>query len=70
MRAAHERLAAIHPAPGRYRGSFTPGGHEFDVAMQDEAIDFLLAANVGGFDRVVAAEFTGLSTQNRRPHRG
>ena len=45
MEAAHRRLAAIHSAPGRYRGSFTPGGHEFDVAMQDEAIDFLLTAN-------------------------
>jgi len=45
MTAAHERLRAIHPAPGHYRGSFTPGGHEYDAAMQDEAIDFLLTAN-------------------------
>ena len=42
MRAAHEQLSTIHPAPGRYRGSFTPGGHEFDAGMQDEAFDFLL----------------------------
>ena len=45
MESAHRRLAEIHAGPGRYRGSFTPGGHEFDVAMQEEAIDFLLTAN-------------------------
>ena len=43
MTAAHERLVAIHPGTGRYRGSFTPGGHEFDATMQDEAVDFLLS---------------------------
>jgi dienelactone hydrolase len=41
MESAHERLTALHTAPGRYRGSFTPGGHEFDVAMQEQAIAFL-----------------------------
>ena len=45
MEAAHRRLAAIHSGTERYRGSFTPGGHEFDVAMQDEAINFLLTAS-------------------------
>lgn len=42
MRSAHERLTALHPDPGRYRGSFTAGGHEFGLAMQDEAFDFLV----------------------------
>jgi hypothetical protein len=41
MESAHRRLAALHPGPRRYRGSFTAGGHEFDAAMQDEAINFL-----------------------------
>jgi len=41
MEAAHQRLTALHPELGRYLGTFRPGGHEFDAAMQDEAIDFL-----------------------------
>jgi dienelactone hydrolase len=45
IRAAHRHLEAIDPDPVRYRGSFTAGGHEFDVAMQDEAMEFLLNAN-------------------------
>jgi predicted esterase len=45
MESAHRRLQAIHRSSGRYRGSFHPGGHEFDAAMQDEAMDFLRAAN-------------------------
>ena len=40
MEAAHRRLVALHPEPGRYQGSFGSGGHEFDVAMQDEAMGF------------------------------
>jgi hypothetical protein len=28
----------------RYRGSFVPGGHAFDAAMQDEAWAFLAEA--------------------------
>ena len=44
MESAHRRLAALHPDPGRYRGSFFAGGHEFDIAMQDEAIAFLAEA--------------------------
>ena len=41
MELAHQRLTALHTDPGRYSGSFTAGGHEFDVAMQEEAIAFL-----------------------------
>ena len=41
MRAAHERLVARHAATGTYRGAEHPGGHRFDVAMQDEAWEFL-----------------------------
>ncbi len=43
MEAAHRRLLALHPEPGRYRGSFTPGDHAFDRPMQEEAFDFLTA---------------------------
>ena len=45
MHAAHQRLTASHPGPGRYRGSFTAGGHEFDAAMQEEAAAFLREGN-------------------------
>jgi dienelactone hydrolase len=37
MEQAHRRLLALHAASGRYRGSFSDGGHAFDTAMQDEA---------------------------------
>jgi dienelactone hydrolase len=43
MEAAHERLETIHADSGRYRASFTSGGHEFDTAMQTEAFEFLRA---------------------------
>jgi len=43
MRAAHEHLLAVHGTTGRYRGTATDGGHEFDAAMQEEAIAFLTA---------------------------
>jgi dienelactone hydrolase len=42
MEAAHRRLLTLHGDAGRYRGTFSAGGHEFDRAMQDEAIDFLV----------------------------
>jgi dienelactone hydrolase len=41
MAAAHSRLEQRHAGTGRYRGSFHPGGHVFDAAMQDEAWAFL-----------------------------
>lgn len=44
MAAAHERLTALHPEPGRYHGTQAAGGHEFDAAMQDEAAAFLARA--------------------------
>ena len=44
MAAAHRRLTELHRASGRYRGSATAGGHEFDVAMQEEAAAFLTEA--------------------------
>ena len=31
MESAHRRLIALHPEPGRYLGTFRPGGHEFDA---------------------------------------
>ena len=65
MRAAHRHLEAIHPDPGRDRASFTAGGHEFDIAMQDEAMDFLLNANLVD-RRIVAAKLTGLSAPDSR----
>jgi predicted esterase len=44
MEAAHHHLLRLHAGTMRYRGSFTPGGHAFDAAMQDEAWDFLAEA--------------------------
>jgi dienelactone hydrolase len=44
MEAAHDHLLRLHSGTMRYRGSFTPGGHAFDAAMQDEAWDFLAEA--------------------------
>jgi dienelactone hydrolase len=41
MAAAHDRLARRHRGGARYRGTFHPGGHAFDAAMQDEAWAFL-----------------------------
>lgn len=40
MRDADAILAQA--APGRYSGSFWPGGHAFTTGMQEEAADFLL----------------------------
>lgn len=40
MRDAHAQLLALEMA-SQYRGSFWPGGHEFTVPMQEEAIQFL-----------------------------
>ncbi len=44
MQAAHDQLLRLHAGTLRYRGSFTPGGHPFDSAMQDEAWAFLAEA--------------------------
>ena len=44
MEAAHDHLLRLHAATTRYRGSFTPGGHTFDSAMQEEAWAFLAEA--------------------------
>jgi dienelactone hydrolase len=41
MQAAHHHLLALHAGTTRYRGSFHPGGHSFDAAMQEEAWAFL-----------------------------
>jgi hypothetical protein len=43
MRQAHRILENLH-SPGRYTGSFWPGGHVFTAEMQDEAIGFLAAS--------------------------
>jgi hypothetical protein len=40
MRDADAMLLARR-APGRYTGSFWPGGHAFSAGMQDEAASFL-----------------------------
>jgi dienelactone hydrolase len=44
MEAAHDQLRRLHAGTMRYRGSFTPGGHAFDAAMQDEAWAFFAEA--------------------------
>ena len=44
MEAAHDHLRRRHAGTRRYRGSFSPGGHVFDAAMQDEAWAFLAEA--------------------------
>ncbi len=44
MEAAHDHLNRLHAGSNRYRGSFGPGGHAFDVAMQDEAWAFVAEA--------------------------
>jgi dienelactone hydrolase len=44
MQAAHDQLRRLHAGTTRYRGSFTPGGHTFDTAMQNEAWAFLAEA--------------------------
>jgi dienelactone hydrolase len=44
MEAAHDHLLRLHAGTMRYRGSFTPGGHAFDAAMQEEAWAFLAEA--------------------------
>lgn len=41
MEQAHDHLNCLHAGNNRYRGSFRPGGHAFDAAMQDEAWAFL-----------------------------
>jgi dienelactone hydrolase len=41
MQQADERLRSLHAGGPRYRGSFSPGGHAFDGAMQDQAWRFL-----------------------------
>ncbi|MDQ0663018.1 dienelactone hydrolase [Arthrobacter ulcerisalmonis] len=41
MRQAHRLLESLHGGTDRYTGSFSPGGHVFTAAMQDEALDFL-----------------------------
>ena len=45
MREAHARLQRLHAGGTRYRASFSPGGHAFDAAMQDEAWLFLAEAS-------------------------
>jgi dienelactone hydrolase len=47
MRAAHERLLALHPDGDRYRGTFSDAGHVFDAGLQAEAWAFLGAALAG-----------------------
>ena len=42
MEEAHARLIQLHEGTARYRGSFRPGGHAFDAAMQEEGLAFLV----------------------------
>jgi dienelactone hydrolase len=44
MEQAHDHLLCLHAGSNRYRGSFMPGGHAFDAAMQEEAWAFLSEA--------------------------
>jgi dienelactone hydrolase len=44
MAAAHQQLVRLHAGTNRYRGSFTPGAHAFDAAMQDQAWAFFAEA--------------------------
>ena len=44
MAEAHAQLLRRHAGTPRYRGSFPPGGHVFDAAMQEEAWAFLAEA--------------------------
>ena len=44
MDQAHNHLLRLHAQTMRYRGSFIPGGHAFDAAMQNEAWGFLAEA--------------------------
>ena len=44
MEDAHDHLLSLHAGSSRYGGSFSPGGHAFDAAMQDEAWAFLAEA--------------------------
>jgi hypothetical protein len=44
MEQAHDHLLRLHAGSDRYRGSFMPGGHAFDAAMQEEAWAFLSEA--------------------------
>jgi hypothetical protein len=44
MEDAHDHLLSLNVGSSRYRGSFSPGGHAFDAAMQDEAWAFLAEA--------------------------
>ena len=41
MEQAHSRLLALHGPAGRYRGSFSDGGHAFEADMQEQAWDYL-----------------------------
>jgi len=41
MQQAHDHLRLLHAGSNRYRGSFRPGGHAFDLDMQQEAWAFL-----------------------------
>ena len=42
MEQAHRRLLALHGPAGRYRGSFSDGGHAFEADMQEQAWDYLI----------------------------
>jgi predicted esterase len=44
MEQAHDHLLSLHQATRRYQWSFSPGGHEFNAAMQEEAWAFLSEA--------------------------
>ncbi|HET9128002.1 MAG TPA: hypothetical protein VFN73_07980 [Propionibacteriaceae bacterium] len=49
MRAADAALVeAFRGASGEYRGVWHPGGHEFGVAQQEDAFDFLLGRSDAG----------------------
>ncbi len=41
MADAHDQLLRLHAGTTRHRGSFIPGGHAFDAAMQEQAWLFL-----------------------------
>lgn len=68
MAAAHRRLTELHHASGRYHGSASAGGYEFDVAMQEEATAFLTEAAASPLAVAAPPSRPGTPTAKPRHH--
>lgn len=65
--AGTDAVLRARRAPGRYTGSFWPGGHAFSTGMQDEAARFLAESLQGSLSGYLSGSISGSLSAGAAP---